>query len=255
MFENWQIKNGLTKFIRPKDFAINKNLENLNYKNAKNILDFGCADGVWLERILKGTKSKGIGVDISPDLIKIANGRKNKLGNYYNSGDVWPIKDGSIDFCFSFDVIEHLRDRKGEIKKLSKSIKKGGKILIFTLNPNDKFTYAWLLKKLGSDYLYKNFDHLKSRFVSPEKLGKELKENGFSETGFELYPGPFNLTSDVFCYGFLKVLENIFGKNSEWILNVNNHLVRIIYPVNKFLDKIFVSHNYSNGYFIWATKK
>lgn len=255
MFEGWQVKNGLNKFLRPKDLMIKKHLNNLGYKNAKRILDYGCGDGVWLERILKGTKSTGIGVDISPDLIDMANSRKMKRGIYYDSAGSWPVKNENVDFCFSFDVVEHLRDRQGELKKLFKSIKRGGKVLIFTLNPNDKFTYAWLLKKFGSDYLYKNFDHLKSRFVSPEKLASELRKNGFSEIGFELYPGPFNLTADVFCYGYLKTLEKITGKTPKKALNFNDHFVRAIYPINVFLDKIFTSRKFSNGYFLWATKK
>lgn len=255
MFESWQIKNGLTKFIRPKDISIKRQLDNLNFKNAKQVLDYGCADGIWLERVLKGTNSKGIGVDVTSDLIAIANGRKNKRGIYYDVSKSWPIKDESIDFCFSFDVIEHLRNRPLELKKLSKSIKKGGKVLIFTLNPNDKFTFAWFLSLFGSNWLYSHFDHHKSRFVSPKKLSKELIENGFTETGFELYPGPFNLTADVFCYGLLKVLEKLFGKNAEGTLNFSDCFVKVIYPINKFLDRIFISRNYSNGYFLWAKKK
>jgi 2-polyprenyl-3-methyl-5-hydroxy-6-metoxy-1,4-benzoquinol methylase len=254
LFEDWQIKNGLGKFLRPKDLVIKKHLDNLGLKNAKQILDYGCADGIWLERILKGTKLSGAGVDISPDLINMANGRKNKRGVYYNSSESWPIKDKSVDFCFSFDVIEHLRNRPIEINKLSKSIKKGGKVLIFTLNPNDKFTFAWLLGIFGSDWLYRHFDHLKSRFVSPQKLTEELKDKGFSEIGYELYPGPLNLSIDVFCYGYLKIMERIMGKKTKWILDFNDCFVRFIYPINLFLDKIFTSHGYSNGYFLWAKK-
>lgn len=255
MFEGWQIRNGLTKFLRPKDLVIKKHLANLGYKNAKQILDYGCGDGVWLERILEEDGLKGIGVDISPDLIDIANARKNKRGTYHNSAESWPIKDESVDFCFSFDVMEHLRNRSEELKKLSKSIKKGGKVLIFTLNPNDKFTFAWLLNVFGSDWLYRHFDHLKSRFVGPKKLAKELENNGFADVSFELYPGPFNLFADVFCYAYLKILEKIIGKKSKGILDFNNRLVRISYPVNKFLDRIATSKGYSNGYFLWAEKK
>lgn len=255
MFENWQIKMGLTKFLRPKDLIIKKYFEKLDYKHANKILDYGCGNGVWLERILKETESEGVGVDVSKDLIDIANSRKNRRGIYCNSHDSWSIKRNSIDLCFSFDVFEHLRDRDTEIRKISKSIKKGGKILIFTLNPNDKFTFAWFLKLFGSNWLYKHFDHNKSRYVSPKKLSQELIKEGFTDISYELYPGPFNLLTDVFCYGYLKIWEKLLDDKAKRILNINDQFVRFIYPINLLLDKIVTSWGCSNGYFLWAQKK
>ncbi|HUC95242.1 MAG TPA: class I SAM-dependent methyltransferase [Candidatus Saccharimonadales bacterium] len=255
LFEEWQIKNGLNRFLRPKDVAIKERLDNLHYKNAKHILDFGCADGVWLERILRSTKSAGVGVDIAVDLIKVAIDRKDRRGVYYDSGKTWPVKDNSIDFCFSFDVFEHLRNRQAEIDKLSRSIKKGGKILIFTLNPNNKFTFDWLFESFGSDWLYKRADHLKSRFVSPQNLAMELEKNDFKDISFELYPGPLNLILDVFCYAYLKIIEKIFHNKSNWILDLNSRYIRFIYRLNLKFDKMVNAKGYSNGYFLWAEKK
>lgn len=255
MFESWQIKNGLKKYLRPKDFAIKKYLDLVGYKNSKVILDYGCANGVWLERILKETpNSKGIGVDIAGELIAIANKRKNKKGNYFDTSLKWTVKDDSVDFCFSFDVVEHLRNRNMELKRISKVIKKGGKLLIFTLNPNNKYTFDWFFELFGSDWLYKRSDHLKSRFISPENLLNELKKNGFKKVGYELYPGPLNLFLDVFCYGALKILESIFGDKIEKILNLNSKVVEFVFNKNLVFDRLINIKGYSNGYFLWAQK-
>ena len=255
VYENYQIKIGLSKFLRPKDCAVKRNLERLEIKNAKNILDFGCGDGIWLERILRFSGRMGVGVDISPALIKYAKARKAKKGNYFEAGGPWPIKKESMDFCYSFDVFEHLRDRETELKRISEGVKSGGKILIFTLNPKDKFTYAGLLKKFGSDYLYTHFDHDKSRYISPENLTKELEDVGFDKINFELYPGPFNLTADVFFYACLSFFEKILRLPPGLILKINDKFVRFAGRINSLLDKPFLEKGYSNGYFIWGVKK
>lgn len=253
--EEWQIKNGLKRFLRPKDVAIKKYLDFLKYRNCKKILDHGCANGVWLERVLTETKAKGIGVDIASDLIKVANSRIGKRGSYFNSSKSWPVAENSIDLCISFDVVEHLRDRKKEISKLAKSIKKGGKLLIFTLNPDNKYTFDWLFEVFGSDWLYKRSDHLKSRFVSPKNLSWELKSQGFTDINYQLYPGPLNLFWDVACYGYLKIFEILMGKNIKKLLNLNSRFVKFIYSKNIKIDKFINKKGHSNGYFLWATKK
>lgn len=254
VFENWQIRKGLKRYLRPKDLAIKNKLLSLNYPQAKNILDFGCANGVWLERILKDTKARGFGVDVSDSLIDVANSRKNRLGKYFSSDKNWSIKNNSIDLCFSFDVFEHLRDRKKEMVRLSKSIKKGGKLLIFTLNPDNKYTFDWLFEVFGSKWLYERSDHVKSRFVSPQKLGRELIKNGFTKFDYELYPGPFNLFYDVFCYLSLMFIEKILPKKINYFLDLNSKFVEFIYKKNLFFDKFVNNRGHSNGYFIWAEK-
>ena len=127
-------------------------------------------------------------------------------------------------------------------------------MLIFTLNPKNKYTFDWLFETFGSDWLYRRSDHLKSRFVSPQDLTKELKLNGFTEIGYELYPGPLNLFLDVFCYVYLKIVERLLARKANRILNMNDRVVKFVYPLNLKFDRIVNSKGYSNGYFLWAEK-
>src|SRR3990170_734625 len=134
VFEKYQLKHGLKKVLRPKDLAIAKLLEDLDYLSSETILDFGCASGVWLQRLVAGTNIMGYGVDISPVLINKA--RLADTGNkYFLSSGKWPIKAETISFVVSFDVFEHIKDKKSEIKKIYKSLKSGGKFLFYIMNP------------------------------------------------------------------------------------------------------------------------
>jgi len=249
-----QLKYALSKATRSKDVYITNHIHKwlmASSQRLTTILDFGCADGLWLERIIKTTKWDGVGVDVSPELIKSAR-RKNKKtsakGQYFLYENTWPIKKNFIDYCVSFDVFEHVKDRKKEVSNIYKSMKKGGKFLFYTLNPNNKFTFDWLFEKLGSNYLYDRADHDKKLFPDPKIFKKELEKIGFKNVNYELYDGPFNLFWDVAAYAYLKIFK------SEAFYLINDKFIKFIYPINKYLDKIFTNHGWSNGYFIWGEK-
>lgn len=246
--EDLQIKYGLTKMVRPKDVFIEKSIKNWGVDRTSKILDFGTANGLWLERILKTTNARGVGVDVSDNLIKFASKRKNTKGKYLLTGNKWPVKFDYFDYCVSFDVFEHIKDKDLEIKRIFGSLKKGGKFLFYTLNPNNKYTFDWLFEKFGSSYLYDRADHDKKLFPDPGKFKKSLEVAGFKDVSFSLYDGPFNLFWDVFAYAILSLIP------SKNLFIINDKMVRFVYPINLFLDKIFNSRGYSNGYFIWGKK-
>src|SRR3990172_665664 len=89
--EEYQQKYGLKKAVQPRDIEVKKLLEKLKYKDAKRILDFGCANGIWLERLLSETTVKGLGVDVSEKLIEFANNRYRRKGKYICTKRQWPL--------------------------------------------------------------------------------------------------------------------------------------------------------------------
>lgn len=259
VLEEYQQKFGLKKYIRPKDLFVKKFLDAAGFKSSRQILDFGCANGIWLERILSSTNKKGVGVDIAEKLIDTANSRRGKKGTYICNKNKWPLKENEFDLCISLDTFEHIENKKEEIRKIFKSMKKNGKFLFYTLNPNNKFTFDWLFEKLGSNYLYDRADHNKELFISPKDFAKLLKKEGFSNVDYVLYDGPFNLFWEVFCYLYLLVLQKTLSAISflwlmRYVLYVNDLFVRITAPINSFLDRLFFKKGYSNGYFIWGEK-
>lgn len=258
--ENYQQKYGLKIAMQPRDIEVNKLLEKLKYKDAKKLLDFGCANGIWLERLLSGTNVKGLGVDVSEELIDIANGRRKRRGEYICTKQRWPLNTKSVDFCISFDTFEHIKDKTSELDRLSKTLKKGGRILFYTLNPNNKYTIDWFFEELGSDYMYRRADHNKNLFIAPYDFTKLLKKTGFAKIDFELYDGPLNLVWRVISYSYLKIMEKVLlNLHVESLMKIviysNGWLLKCIVPVNNFIDGFFLRRGYSNGYFLWAEKR
>jgi len=259
VLEDYQREFGLGKLIRPKDLAIKRHLAKLDFGKARKILDFGCGNGIWLERLLADGNAEGVGVDISEGLIEEAQTRSGKRGRYICTADSWPLVDNSFDFCVSFDVFEHIEDKGSAVSGIFWALKPGGRFLFFTLNPNNKYTHSWLLEKLGSNYLYRRANHKKKLFPDPKEFSALLKNQGFKDVSYVLYDGPANLTWDTFCYLYLFVLEKFFSwlhlkKLTKPILNLNDFLVRTCFPLNNFIDRLFLMRGCSNGYFIWGAR-
>lgn len=259
VLEDYQKKLGLRKLLRPKDLAIKKHLEKLELNKARRILDFGCGNGIWLERLLSNSNADGMGVDIAEKLIKEAQARPGKRGRYVCTAHSLPLKDNNFDFCISFDVFEHIEDKELAISEIFRIMKPGGRFLFYILNPNNKYTYDWLFEKLGSDYLYRRADHRRELFPDPGEFSTLLKKQGFKNVGYTLYDGPANLTWDTFCYLYLSILEKLFShlylrKLMEPVLHLNDLLVRLFFPLNNFIDGFFFARGYSNGYFIWGER-
>jgi len=239
--------------------VIKNHLKRLGFRKAKNILDFGCGNGIWLERTLAGGNATGVGVDIAEELIRKANARSGRRGQYICSGKGWPLKDKSFDFCISFDVFEHIEDKKLAVSRIFEIIKPGGRFLFYTLNPNNRYTYDWLFEKFGSDYLYRWADHKKELFPNPREFGSLLRKQGFKNIGYALHDGPANLTWDTLCYLYLSILEKLFSrlhlkKLIKPVLYLNDFFVRLFFPLNNFIDSFFLARGCSNGYFIWGEK-
>jgi 2-polyprenyl-3-methyl-5-hydroxy-6-metoxy-1,4-benzoquinol methylase len=261
VLEDLQIEKGYSLAIQPRDITFVLLLQRLQVFNPRRVLDFGCANGIWLERLLCSyTRAKGMGVDISQRLIEEADLRKTRKASYSCSRNTWDVPENYFDFVYSLDTFEHVLDKKRELKRIYESMVPGGKFLFYTLNPRNAFTFDWLFEKLGSDYLYRRADHEKSCYYDPRLFQNDLEQIGMKDVSFMLYDGPVNLFWHVFCYTYLGVLEKVFRFLHvqfllRWVLQANDFWLRLIYPVSSFLDSLVFRTGNSNGYFIWGEKQ
>lgn len=107
-----------------------KRIDVLNkYFNKKsNCIEIGCAYGYFLN--LMNNKVASIeGYDVSEDAIKYAS--KTLKMKAYNK-DFIGVNKKDIDAVFMWDVIEHLRNPDEYIEKISKTLKKSGRLILTT---------------------------------------------------------------------------------------------------------------------------
>jgi 2-polyprenyl-3-methyl-5-hydroxy-6-metoxy-1,4-benzoquinol methylase len=102
------------------------------YKQHGAILDLGCSSGAFLET-LKGGQWELFGIEMSPDMAKIAVAR---CGANVFVGDVLdaPFAPGSFDAITCFHVFEHMYQPKQILEKVSYWLKPGG--IFYMMVPN-----------------------------------------------------------------------------------------------------------------------
>ncbi len=112
------------------------------------VLDFGCATG-WLTLGLAQMGCDAVGVDISPNALKLAEGMKAARPKVHGAGPVeflaydghrLPLPDASVDRIVCFDAFHHVRDQRATIAEFARVLKRGGRAAFMEPGPNHSTT-------------------------------------------------------------------------------------------------------------------
>jgi SAM-dependent methyltransferase len=112
------------------------------------VLDFGCATG-WLTVGLGQMGCDAVGIDVSPNALKLAEGMKAARPKAHGAGPVdflaydghrLPLPDGSVDRVLCFDAFHHVRDQRATIAEFARVLKRGGRAAFFEPGPNHSLT-------------------------------------------------------------------------------------------------------------------
>lgn len=176
-----------------KDYDKHKQQNSYYYKNLKKIpliyfknpqklrvLEIGCGTG----QILADFNPKyGIGVDISKNMIALANKKHNKknlrfmVDNIENS----KLNEGKFDVVIMTDVVEHLNDFEKAAQNIKKYVRRGGSILITTANP------LWSPILEIAEKLNFKMEEGPHTWTLQRKITKVLKEYGFKIIATDTY--------------------------------------------------------------------
>lgn len=98
------------------------------YVKNKKVLDCACGEGFGSELFLKSDAALLIGVDISPEAIKIAKSKVTFPGASFIQGDATslPFSDSEFDVYISIETIEHVKKDGLFLKEAFRVIKPGG---------------------------------------------------------------------------------------------------------------------------------
>jgi ubiquinone/menaquinone biosynthesis C-methylase UbiE len=126
-----------------KDYDLYKKKNKFYYDNLKSllsslipknkiVLEFGCGTGDILVSI---NPKKGIGYDLSPEMIRIAKQKHKNKKNLIFTHNSLSTAHYSPDVVFMTDVIEHLEDPQAVFNKISKLLTKNGTFVNTMANP------------------------------------------------------------------------------------------------------------------------
>lgn len=112
------------------------------------VLDFGCATG-WLTVGMSQMGCHAVGVDISPNALKLAEGMKAARPKVHGAGTVeflaydghrLPLEDASVDRIVCFDAFHHVRDQRATIAEFARVLRRGGRAAFVEPGPNHSKT-------------------------------------------------------------------------------------------------------------------
>lgn len=116
----------------------------------KSVLDYGCGSGD-NSVLLAKRGAKSIGVDISPELIELANKRlalhdlSRNAEFRIGSAHELPLEDESVDVAFGIAILHHL-DLSLSSAEIFRVLKKGGRAIFVEPVRNSKF--VWFVRNL-----------------------------------------------------------------------------------------------------------
>lgn len=97
------------------------------------ILDIACGTGYGAQLMTEERGAHVVGVDISPEAIDYANTKYGDIADFrLGNAEVIPLEDDSIDVAVSIGTIEHIDDDDAFVKELSRVVRPGGQVIIYT---------------------------------------------------------------------------------------------------------------------------
>ena len=161
------------------------------------IVDFGCGNGQIIQEIKKiNLKTEYIVLDVSEIALKSAKTILPDCKFYkIEDGGKLPLKNNSVDFIFSSEVIEHIYDTENAFSEISRILKSGGKLLLTV-------PYHGLIKNILIMFFAfdKHFNptgpHI--RFFSKRTLFSLLKKNGFEIEKYGFYGRFYPLSHSIY---------------------------------------------------------
>jgi 2-polyprenyl-6-hydroxyphenyl methylase / 3-demethylubiquinone-9 3-methyltransferase len=150
----------------------------------KTALEVGSGGGILTEEIAKmGFATTGIDPADQSIITASNHAKANGLDIKYEkgTGENLPYPDGSFDFVFCCDVLEHVRDLPKVISEISRVLRPGGVFIYDTLNRT--FTSKLVAIKIWQEWKRWAFMppnvHVWEMFIKPEEIKSLLQKNGF----------------------------------------------------------------------------
>ena len=113
----------------PKDAIIEKILDNGGVEPHKDILDIACGTGTLFPFYFKRDVASVVGIDISPEMVKIAKGKFPETEIICGDAEEYQF-DKKFDIVMIYNAFPHFPNPEKLIKNLAELLKENGRISI-----------------------------------------------------------------------------------------------------------------------------
>jgi len=209
---NWNPKtyNKHTAFVSQLALPV---VDLLDPKEGENILDVGCGEGT-LALEIERRGAKVIGVDMSTQMV--AEAKNNGVEAYV--GDVTNLPyENVFDAVFSNAMLHWVKDSKGAVRSIAKSLKEGGRFVCEFGGEGNAYHLVSAMEKVFANHPeFGVFDN-PWYFPSVEAYSTLLESEGFEVEYMKIIPRPTPMDNimnwlDIFANG---VTEHLSAKEFE----------------------------------------
>ncbi len=149
----------------------------------ESVLDIGCSTGTLLTEICATWGARGVGIDLSPGSIALAQ-EVNPLGHeyYVASAEALPFADAEFDHVLCLDVLEHTAHPDLAIREVYRCLKPGGSVLFHVPVSDVWLSFDWLFARLWPETWAEQMaavGHDYARMLSGPELIAALSREGF----------------------------------------------------------------------------
>jgi predicted SAM-dependent methyltransferase len=203
------------------------NLITMNASKQDRIIDFGAGTGT----IAKIIRDHGFDILCIEPNTKLRNALNQKL-NFKTKKNLNLVTDNSIDFFYSLNVFEHIKEDRKDLMISYKKIKQGGKLLIYV--PTFPCLYSNMDREVGHFRRYTKRD-----------LTDKISSAGFVITKIE-YVDSLGF--------FISYLYKFLNKNGKISTKSIIFYDKYIFRISRIIDYIFAKYFFGKNLLIVAKK-
>lgn len=250
---------GLSRLCKPREALWKRGFDSLNLRPGARVLDVGCGTGIWLDRLNVAYGIRGFGLDVSPLSIREARSSSSDAHAFFLAdGSRIPFADASFDAVISLDVLEHVADQARCLKEMARVLKPGGRLLVWTLNRNQKYTWNWWLERMGIE-IYERSAHDPKLLPDISAVRGQLEGAGIAVERLDLFNSFFSLALDeaimiaVSIFQKLNLFESrrrAFESAGRAFLSITDLVSRALLGFLIRLEQPWVSRSLSNGFMV-----
>ena len=156
-------------------------LKNIDINNKITILDLGCGDGRFLQKIRNlNFKNTLYGLDISEKMLELANSKNIRMCEFIlGDSNYLPYEDKSVDLIVCLNSFHHYSTPEITLKEINRILSKNGRVIIgdiFTLPIIREIINLYLPYSKSGDY----------KMYSKKSLDKIFSIEGFENQDFSI---------------------------------------------------------------------
>ncbi len=137
------------------------------------LLDVGCASGVFTEHLAEKVKGEVWGVDKNPEFIVYAKKVRPKLKFLVASAERLPFEEERFEVLTCLEVLEHLPEPQKALLEFNRVLKRKGRLLLLVPTQSLLFRFLWFFWTKGKGRVWQGTHLQKFKKGDLEKIVKK----------------------------------------------------------------------------------